>query len=328
VEAGFTQLEKDPNYYGLGLTLGNAGVSLIELTNAYAAVARLGIWHPWTLRMDQLEGGAVTRRVFHPDTAWILADILSDNTARSASFGSNSVLRLPFRCASKTGTSTDYRDNWCVGFTAEFTVGVWIGNFANQPLKNVSGVSGAGPVFHAIMQELHKTTPPSWVSEPVGMVRKTIDRRTGKEISDGMDVPAIFRREELFRATHLPEAARKGDYSAEGLVLLDDFRYADWFRSAENDQKHIYTLQSTQNVRSAVKILSPLNNAVYVLDPEIPGGGSKLALKSTLEESRASWSCESLRIEKSVAELVPGSHRIVLRDTVSGEENSVGITVE
>jgi penicillin-binding protein 1C len=215
-----------------------------------------------------------------------------------------------------------------VGFTADFTVGVWIGNFANQPLKNISGVSGAGPVFHAVMLELHKSTTPRWPEEPNEIVRKTVDRRTGKEISAGVEVAAMFKREELFSPSHLPQSEGKTDFSPDGLALLDDFRYADWFRSAENDQKHIYALQSTQNVATAMRILSPLNNAVYVLDPEIPGSGRKLQLKSTLDDSRAAWSCDSLKIEKSVAELVPGSHRIVLRDTASGEEASVEITVE
>ncbi|MCB1079550.1 MAG: transglycosylase domain-containing protein, partial [Verrucomicrobiae bacterium] len=156
-QLGFTGLDPDPNRYGLGLTLGTAEVRLIELTNAYACLARLGEYRPYRLTQ---QGRIADSTLFDRDACWLIADILSDNLARAEAFGLNSPLRFPFRVAAKTGTSTDYRDNWTVGFTPEYTVGVWVGHFGNTPLQDVSGVSGAGPIFHAVMTELHRHVEP------------------------------------------------------------------------------------------------------------------------------------------------------------------------
>ena len=84
-----------------------------------------------------------------PNEAYLIADILSDNQARVMTFGTHSPLRLPFRVAVKTGTSQSYRDNWTLGYTPEFTVGVWAGNFDNTPMQGVSGVTGAAPILRS-----------------------------------------------------------------------------------------------------------------------------------------------------------------------------------
>src|SRR5207253_2712682 len=85
-----------------------------------------------------------------PRAAFLIADILSDNAARTLAFGAHSALRFDFPVACKTGTSTDFRDNWAIGFTPEFTVGVWVGNFDGTPMERVSGVTGAAPVLHDV----------------------------------------------------------------------------------------------------------------------------------------------------------------------------------
>src|SRR4029078_13217753 len=105
-------------------------------------------------------------RLFSHATCWLLANILSDPAARSGQFEPAAPLRLPFRCAVKTGTSSDFRDNWCIGFTPQFTVGVWVGNFDGAPMQGVSGASGAAPVFHRIMAHLHRRKPPVWPDKP------------------------------------------------------------------------------------------------------------------------------------------------------------------
>ena len=134
---------------GLGLVLGGADVSLLELTGAYATLARLGVWIPTRLEPGPSPHG---KRVASEDACWLLADILADPGARAECFGLETPLRAGFRFACKTGTSTGYRDNWALGFTPEFTVGVWTGNFDGSPMNGVSGVSGSMGKSSVFMQ--------------------------------------------------------------------------------------------------------------------------------------------------------------------------------
>ena len=150
--AGFRSLEA-ADYYGLSLALGAADVTLWDLTNAYRSLANGGLWRPARLTFDESQGEG--RRVFSPEAAFILSDILSDRESRSRTFNLESPLATRFWTAVKTGTSKDMRDNWCVGYSDRYTVGVWAGNFSGEPMWNVSGVSGAAPVWVEIMNWLH-----------------------------------------------------------------------------------------------------------------------------------------------------------------------------
>jgi len=157
---GFISLEKSPSHYGVGLTLGNGEVTLLELTRAYSALARGGIYvgdrailecYDTEQKEVHWERREKPRQVFSPQIAFILTDILADRDARVPAFGYLSPLNLPFDCAVKTGTTVDFRDNWTVGYTPRYTVGVWVGNFDATPMHNISGVTGCGPLFKDIM---------------------------------------------------------------------------------------------------------------------------------------------------------------------------------
>jgi penicillin-binding protein 1C len=156
---GFASLDRDAEHYGVGLALGDGEVTLLELASAYAALARGGELLAPRLVLSQQSSGAQPRllpdapavRVLRPEFAALLSDMLSDDAARAAGFGRDSVLNLPFPVAAKTGTSKGYRDNWAVGYTHEVTVAVWVGNFDGTPLRDASGVTAAGPAFHELM---------------------------------------------------------------------------------------------------------------------------------------------------------------------------------
>jgi penicillin-binding protein 1C len=149
--AGFSTFDKTAAHYGLGLTLGNAEVRLDELTAAYAAFARGGE-HVAPAFLRRPEGAAVESvRVMSDRAAFWITDILSDPEAREFVFGRGGSLELPFPVAVKTGTSQAYHDNWTIGYSRHVTVGVWVGNFDRRPLRNSSGVTGAGPIFHAVL---------------------------------------------------------------------------------------------------------------------------------------------------------------------------------
>jgi penicillin-binding protein 1C len=155
---GFASLTDDAEHYGVGLALGDGEVTLLELTAAYAALARGGVRVAPRLastlsssRGEQPVEAVASRRVIGVEQAALITDILADDAARAAGFGRDSVLALPFPVAAKTGTSKGFRDNWAVGYTREVTVGVWVGNFDGTPLRDASGITVAGPAFHDLM---------------------------------------------------------------------------------------------------------------------------------------------------------------------------------
>jgi penicillin-binding protein 1C len=158
-ELGFASLSEAPEYYGLALSLGGGEVSLLDLATAYATLARDGVFKPlrFVRRVEPVGATAFElapgkeRRVMPALAAAQVTDMLSDPRARSASFGARTVLDFSFPVAAKTGTSKGYRDNWVVGYTRAVTVAVWIGNFDGREMENVSGITGAGPIFHAVM---------------------------------------------------------------------------------------------------------------------------------------------------------------------------------
>jgi penicillin-binding protein 1C len=166
--AGLTTLGNNAAHYGLGLTLGNSEVRLDELIAAYASIARGGDYlAPRMIRSvdGRVTAAGSTDRVLTPRTAFWITDILADSEARAYIFGQGGSLDFPFPVAAKTGTSQSYFDNWVVGYTREVTVGVWVGNFDRTPLRGSSGVTGAGPIFHAVMVAAVERTAGTW---PVG----------------------------------------------------------------------------------------------------------------------------------------------------------------
>lgn len=305
---GLTTLTEPSDHYGLGLTIGNAPVRLVELANAYACLARLGLDAPWTL-VPQKKGITPTRR-FDETSCYIIADILSDNQARQLTFGQYSPLRLPFPAAVKTGTSTGYRDNWCVGYTPEYTVAVWAGNFDNTPMREVSGVTGAAPIWRDVFLELQRRFGTTWYAEPEGLVHARIDPRTGKRLTP-QSPPARVSREEIFVVKHQPPVASAADYDSRGRALLRP-EYAAWIRSADNWMGDLVTVEETGTHRPW-RISNPIPGTVVHLDPDLPQGGSRLLLE-TSPAMEVRWTCESLTVQADGAvtyvELVPGRHEL------------------
>ena len=160
-ELGLDNL-RDNARVDLSITLGGGEVRLLDLAEAYAALANggfdvepqliLSITNARGEQVYQYEAPPLTRRLLDERVAYIITDILSDNRARLPSFGLNSPLNVGFPAAAKTGTTTDYRDNWVLGYTPDLVVGVWVGNADNAPMHNVSGVSGAGPIYNLFLR--------------------------------------------------------------------------------------------------------------------------------------------------------------------------------
>jgi 1A family penicillin-binding protein len=175
----------DNKNFGLALTLGGGEVRLLELTAAYGAFANGGRrLEPVTITRITDHGGQIIYQsppdlnpgpqVLDPRAAYLITSILSDNYARRSTFGAGSPLNLARPAAAKTGTTQDWRDNWTVGYTPDLVVGVWAGNADNEPMRHISGVTGAAPIWHDLMEELHKTIPVHDFARPAGLIEKTI----------------------------------------------------------------------------------------------------------------------------------------------------------
>ncbi len=207
---GITSLTR--NDYGLSLTLGGGEVSLLEMTGGYAVIANGGIKVPPVaiLKIVDFKGNVVYQyqppvgeQVLRPEHAFLMSSILSDNAARVPTYGTNSVLNLPFQVAVKTGTSNDSRDNWTLGYTPDLAVGVWVGNADYTPMVNTTGVSGAGPIWAQFMtyaiQHLTGGNPTPFAM-PSGIVQRTICAVSGTQPSQWCP----SQRQEYFAADQPP----------------------------------------------------------------------------------------------------------------------------
>lgn len=195
-DTGYRGLVEDGQYYGFSLALGSAEVTLMEQVAAYRSLALGGRWAPLRLTMDAKT--EPLRRTTTPQAAWIVADMLADPNARAGTFGVDSALRLPFWAAVKTGTSKAMRDNWCVGFTDRFTVGVWVGNLEGDPMRAVSGTSGAAPVWRDVMLALNEADPGKAPPRPAGIEERQI------RFAGGIEQP---RREYFLKGTGFDQVA-------------------------------------------------------------------------------------------------------------------------
>ncbi len=171
-DSGYRGLVEDGDYYGYSLALGSAEVTLLEQANAYRSLANAGRWAP--LRLTAKDPREATRAITTPQAAWLVDDMLADANARAVTFGLDSALRLPFWAAVKTGTSKAMRDNWCIGFNDSYTVAVWVGNLEGDPMRAVSGTSGAAPVWRDMMLALGADRRPQPPARPPGIEERAI----------------------------------------------------------------------------------------------------------------------------------------------------------
>jgi penicillin-binding protein 1C len=245
---GVQSLRQHPDYYGDGLALGNGEITLLELVGAYATLARHGVYRP--LRSIQTSRSqAETRLVFSPEVSSLIADILSDQDARTLEFGRGSLLQFPVQTAIKTGTSSDYRDAWAIAFNRHYTAGVWMGNLNDQPMEQVTGARGPVLVLRSLFAELNRYTATASLRRSATLVMARICRDTG-----GPANGTCATRDEWFRRGKVPVAAtprpmhdgRAGlRRPSNGLMLAMDPRIPDDLEAFEfllegfEDARHI-----------------------------------------------------------------------------------------
>lgn len=383
---GFNSLQQSPQHYGTGLVLGNGEVTLWELTSAYRTLANSGRqssnclvtevetqkgWQncnydlvrqanqKWVVEPVDMAAKQVLEAV---PTA-IITDILADSQARAAAFGSDSPLDFPFVCAAKTGTSKDYRDNWTVGYTPDYVVGVWVGNHDASAMHNVSGITGAGPLFHDVMMELCWTRPetddlPRAASSfPMRPELERVSICAASGALPGKYCPQ--KRYELFTRSTCPTAEcqvhkqyrfRRDNGRLAGpnepdrdcykrVLTVWPEKYHAWM--AERDmiippQSALGSAKRSPLAEAAteLRILYPDDGALYRLDPVLRRQYQKLTAKATIpkDSQQVKWYVDGQEQAKEDQpnlmswQLRPGVHKIKI--TAAGDQShTISITV-
>lgn len=190
---GLTEFAKWPlNSLGPSMALGSIEVSPLHMTAAYATFANKGVRMPSIsiLKIDDARGQPIYTfdprhlhaiRAMHEDVAFLISSMLSDKTARYHEFFPGNSLEVDRPAAAKTGTTDNFRDNWTIGYTPHLAVGVWAGNSDNSIMKNVIGITGAGPIWHDIIEYAshHYNFPPDNFVPPVNVHQGTVSAVTG-----------------------------------------------------------------------------------------------------------------------------------------------------
>ena len=389
---GFESLHELPSFYGPGLTLGNGEVTLLELTRAYSILARggkdisvryvlevedghhlesetylerldgahLGRWEP------PLEGEAhlvrspapstqhpaLSTQLFSPQAIYLITHILADRQAAVPAFGEDTPLKLPFPTAVKTGTSKDYRDNWTIGFTSDYTVGVWVGNFDGSPMQRVSGITGAAPIYRDIMLHVYRYyDPPGLLADPPpGLANARICPLSGKLADE--DCPHAL--DELFLAGTEPTEtcemhqaywvdARDGllthpesPHAVKRIFIHFPSLYQAWAREMDYPspptQISPYSFSNRENENrsqqhASIQIVHPNDGDVYAIDPVLRREYQTIQLSVAVspEVFQLTWYVDDEPWElvnapfQSAWRIMPGRHRIYAVGNVNGQ---------
>ncbi len=196
-QLGFESLARGVDIYDEGLALGNGEVTLLELVTAYAALANGGVYQPLRFTLDGYAPTAQTR-VYSDAAASLIGHILSDPHARALEFGNNSVLNMSQQTAAKTGTSTDYRDAWSVGYNDKYVVGIWMGNLDQMPTDGVTGGTGPALALRSIFAELNKNRAAAALRLSPSLVMRDIC------VPDAHDLSRCYQRSEWFMPENVP----------------------------------------------------------------------------------------------------------------------------
>ncbi len=192
----------------LALALGAGELTLWELAQAYGVLARAGTLVP-TYLIESIHAGdgrllyqaepPAPVRIVGAEAAYLVSHVLADEAARAPAFGIGGVLSLPYEAAVKTGTTTDWRDNWTVGYSADHVVGVWVGNADGTPMAHATGITGAAPIWREVMLAAHPQDPGP-LPRPDGLEEAVVCALSGRLPGPG----CVHRRVELFPAGQLP----------------------------------------------------------------------------------------------------------------------------
>lgn len=286
--AGFETLDREPGFYGVGLVLGDGDVRLWDLARGYRGLANGGVVGPLVpvRRAFDAFGNPLPvaeelrpRRFLPRNAVNLLTDILSDEAARAPAFGLDNALRLPFPVAAKTGTSRAYVDNWTAGFTKERTVAVWVGNFDGRPMRGVSGITGAGPLFRRVMIRAMRGINPAPLVDLGKLVEADICPLSGQLA--GPACPGHYK-ERFLPGTAPTAKCGMHKLTDEGAVALDlGPQFYGWAQG-----EGLETAEPSGATR-AVKLLSPLDGDEYLAEPGLPASAQSIPVRVLADGAEA-----------------------------------------
>lgn len=327
--AGFESLSQPPEHYGEGLALGNGEVTLYELTQAYAALANRGVWRPlrYTVGDSESERGSSPRVLVSPEVASVIGDILADPQARRFEFGSDGLLRFPVETAVKTGTSTDYRDAWAVGYSARYTVGVWMGNLNRSSMREISGARGPALVLRSVFAELERGGESRGLFRSPRLLHRETCGVSGALV--GHECPRIH---EVFVVG--TEPTRACDHSHATHSAFDEQHSASRARLSERE------VNASQSAEPTPSIMMPTPGLHIARDPRIPDNAERLVFEvERLEpQDTLEWIVDGVVVGHSERgkrtypwALIPGRHLVRARIVGAGgyrESQEVGFLVK
>ena len=321
----------DPNHADLSVALGGGEVRLLDLTAAYGTFATAGyrVKPVSILEITDQQGSTRYRaellpkeRLIDERVAWLVSDILSDDNARLLGFGRDSVLRLDRPAAVKTGTTTNFHDNWTVGYTPSLVVGVWAGNANHEAMHNITGLTGAAPIWAQMMRSVLAGQPEENFTRPQGLVQVEVCALSGLlptpacpyrktewfiEGTQPQKLDNLYRLVELDSATgrpagsstpperhatatalDLPPQAERWA-RAQGLLLVKDLATPDASQNLAEDQPR---------TEPSLRLLSPAPNSIYHLTPGLPVEAQQihLAAASSINPRQVSLWLDGIQI--------------------------------
>ncbi len=300
-------LKNEGDFYGYSLALGSADVSLLSLTNAYRVLANSGQYSEASFVKTT---SSSSQAVLSPQATFIVSDMLSDGNARARTFGTDSVLATRFWTAVKTGTSKDMRDNWALGYSQRYTVGVWVGNASGASMWDVSGISGAAPVWASVMSHLHATTPSRALPAPAGLVRESVSY-----FSVGSQMIEADRQEWFISGTEQKTLVMQSVSNSNTTKLIANYS----INTGASGQKRPPSEKIASSTGQVPAITSPAAGTIIALDPDIPPRHQRLHF--TAQGHAAQWLLNGQRVASAGSSAnrvqwlpLPGRHILQLAD--------------
>ncbi|MEJ5362670.1 MAG: transglycosylase domain-containing protein [Spirochaetota bacterium] len=317
---GFDSLYRSPTHYGLGIVLGNADVTLLELANAYTIFPRDGQFSKAIAitKIKDTRGKEYTVKrvapiqILKPATCFLISHILSDYTYKIDAFGAQSAINFPFPFAVKTGTSKDFRDNFIAGYNTNYTVAVWVGNLYNESMSDLPAVSGAGIVLKDVLLYLWNTgfkfppfKPTSGIKKLLicklsGMVAGYYCKDTYYEFYSDDNYPAVTCNWHVKNSTIVPS------------------EYREWAH-----KKNIQYAKS-----NSLKIIFPNDGEVFKIEKTVRKNLQAIPLKAVAPDGTISWYIDGKQIGTGTEilwTLTKGQHTITVMN--NNLKDAVKITV-
>ena len=297
-------LKESGDYYGYSLALGSSEVSLLALTNAYRTLANGGRFSATSLVRNSKPD---FKPAMDARAAFIVTDIMADPLARARTFGTDSVLATRFWTAVKTGPSKDMRDNWAIGFSQRYSVGVWVGTSSGAPMWDVSGTSGAAPIWAALMSTLHKTEPSRAPIAPPGLVQSRVSFEGELEAA---------RMEWFIQGTEQAQFALSAPKSGS---IQDRYQTATGTKRLKN---------APFEIQAQARITAPTSGTIIALDPDIPPNRQRVSFSA--EGNNLKWLMDGKEFARGAqAQWLPwpGRHVIHITDASGAKLDEIRLEV-